>query len=92
MAFIVSAECTAASKPDPAPFLLAMDELRRAGHVGGAVVVEDSTGGVAAAKRAGLRCIAVMHSCSRGELLRAGADAVVADLASVTDALLEAGA
>ena len=42
-----------------------------------------------AAKRAGLRCIAVTHSSSRDELLRAGADAAVADLASVTDALLE---
>jgi HAD superfamily hydrolase (TIGR01509 family) len=92
VAFIVSAERTPTSKPDPGPFLLAMDELRRSGHPGGAAVLEDSTGGVTAAKRAGLRCVAVAHSYSREKLLRAGADAVVADLASVTDALLEHGA
>jgi len=92
VAFIVSAERTPTSKPDPGPFLFAIEELRRSGHPGPAVVVEDSTGGVTAAKRAGLRCIAVTHSCSPDELLRAGADAAVADLASVTDALLEDGA
>jgi len=92
VAFIVSAERTPISKPDPAPFLLAVDELRRLGHTGGAVVVEDSTGGVIAAKRAGLRCVAVTHSCSRDDLLRAGADATAPDLESVTDALLEGGA
>jgi beta-phosphoglucomutase len=91
VAFIVSAELTPTSKPDPGPFLFAMKELRRSGHQGPAVVVEDSTGGVTAAKRAGLRCIAVTHSYPRDELLRAGADAAVADLASVTDALLEDG-
>jgi beta-phosphoglucomutase-like phosphatase (HAD superfamily) len=92
IAFIVSAGRTPTSKPDPGPFLFAMEELRRAGHSGGTVVVEDSTGGVTAAKRAGLRCVAVTHSCSRDELLRAGADAVVPDLASVTDALMETAA
>jgi beta-phosphoglucomutase len=92
VAFIVSAERAPTSKPDPGPFLLAMEELRRAGHPGGAVALEDSTGGVTAAKRAGLRCVAVAHSYSREKLLRAGADAVAPDLASVTDALLENGA
>jgi len=92
VAFIVGAERTPVSKPDPAPFLLALSELRRSGHPGGAVVVEDSTGGVTAAKRAALRCVGVTHSYSRDELLRAGADAVVADLPSITDALLEEGA
>jgi len=87
--FIVSAERTTASKPDPAPYLLGMEELRRLGHDGGVVVVEDSPGGVVSAKKAGLRCVAVTHSCAEGELSRAGADAVAADLASLTDALLE---
>ena len=87
--FVVSAEHTAAGKPDPAPFLLAVETLRARGHAGGAVVLEDSTGGVTAAKRAGLRCVAVTHSTSRQALVDAGADAVVADLAAVTDALLE---
>ena len=87
--FIVSAERTTASKPDPAPYLLGMDELGRLGHDGGVVVLEDSPGGVVSAKKAGLRCVAVTHSCEKGELHAAGADAVTADLLSLTDALLE---
>jgi beta-phosphoglucomutase len=89
VAFIVSAEKTLASKPDPASFLLGVSELQRIGHQGGAVAVEDSIGGVTAAKRAGLRCIGVSHSYSRDDLLRAGADAVVANLAALTDGVLE---
>jgi beta-phosphoglucomutase len=89
VAFIVSAERTLASKPDPASFLLGVSELQRIGHQGGAVAVEDSIGGVTAAKRAGLRCIGVSHSYSRDDLLLAGADAVVANLAALTDGVLE---
>jgi HAD superfamily hydrolase (TIGR01509 family) len=88
--FIVSAERTTAPKPDPAPYLLGMAELGRLGHDGGVVVVEDSPGGVASAKKARLRCVAVAHSCGHGDLAGAGADAVTADLVSLTDALLEA--
>jgi HAD superfamily hydrolase (TIGR01509 family) len=89
VSFIVSAERTAASKPDPAPFLLARDELRQVGHDGRAVVVEDSIGGVAAARGAGLPCIGVAHSVPRDALLRAGAARVVADLKSLTDDVLD---
>jgi beta-phosphoglucomutase len=92
ISFIVSAERTAASKPDPAPYRLALDELRTLGHTESAVVVEDSLGGVLSAKRAGLRCVAVTHSCSAEDLLLAGADAVVVNLASLGDVLLEDGA
>ncbi len=86
---IVSAERTAASKPDPAPFLFAIDELRRHGHTGRAVAIEDSTGGVRSAKGAGVRCVAVAHSYSASELTGAGADAVAPNLAALTDALVE---
>jgi beta-phosphoglucomutase len=89
VAFVVSAERVTASKPDPAPYRLALEELLQLGHVGSAVVIEDSLGGVASAKAAGLRCIAVAHTYGAEALLRGGADAVAADLASVTDALLE---
>jgi beta-phosphoglucomutase-like phosphatase (HAD superfamily) len=89
IALIVSAEKTLASKPDPASFLLAVSELRRLGHRGSAVAVEDSIGGVTAAKGASLRCVAVSHSYPPEDLRRAGADAVVANLAALTDALLE---
>jgi beta-phosphoglucomutase len=91
VSFVVSAEDTTASKPDPAPYLRALERLRSLGHDAAAVAVEDSLGGVAAAKRAGVRCVAVAHSYGVEELASAGADAVVADLASLTDALLEHG-
>jgi beta-phosphoglucomutase-like phosphatase (HAD superfamily) len=92
VAFIVSAERTPLSKPDPAPFLLALEELRRAGHRGGAVVVEDSIGGIASAVGAGLRCVGVAHSYPADALLRAGAAVVAPDLPSLTDAMLDAEA
>jgi beta-phosphoglucomutase len=89
VSFIVSAESSPASKPDPAPYLAAVKELAGRGVAPNAVVVEDSPGGVQAAKRAGLRCVAVAYSCAREELLRVGADVVVADLASLTDEVLD---
>ena len=89
VAFIVSAERPVASKPDPAPFRLALEELRRLGHAGPVVAIEDSLGGIASAKGAGLRCAAVAHTYERDQLVRAGADVVVADLPSLTDAVLE---
>jgi beta-phosphoglucomutase-like phosphatase (HAD superfamily) len=87
---VVAAEHSSASKPDPAPYATALGELRHRGHCGGAVAVEDSVGGVRSAKGAGLRCIALTHTCAPAELLGAGADAVATDLPSLTDALLEA--
>jgi beta-phosphoglucomutase len=91
VAFVVSAEKVPLSKPDPASYLLAIEELRARGHTGGAVAVEDSVGGVTAAKGAGLRCLGVTISYSREDLLRAGADAAVESLADLTDARLEEG-
>ena len=87
--FVVAAEHSPASKPDPAPFRIALGELARVGHAGAAVVVEDSIGGVIAAKRAGLRCVAVTHTYAAAELVNAGADASAPDLASLTDTLIE---
>ena len=89
VAFIVSAERTAEHKPHPGPFLQGVAELRRLGHGAAIVAIEDSLGGVASAKGAGLRCAAVAHSYGRDELLAAGADVAVDDLASLTDAVLE---
>jgi beta-phosphoglucomutase-like phosphatase (HAD superfamily) len=77
------------AKPHPAPYLLAMEELARLGSIEGVTAIEDSLGGVVSAKKAGVRCVAVTHSCGREELTGAGADAVVDDLAAMTDALLE---
>ncbi|HXX69570.1 MAG TPA: HAD family phosphatase [Polyangiaceae bacterium] len=87
--FIVDAEASTASKPDPAPFRLACETLRKLGHDGPTIAVEDSMGGVVSAKGAGLRCVAVTHSYSAQRLLEAGADGIVADLFALTDELLE---
>jgi beta-phosphoglucomutase-like phosphatase (HAD superfamily) len=86
---IVAAEQSPASKPDPGPYVTAIEELRRRGHSGGAVAVEDSVGGVRSAKGAGLRCVALTHTYTASELMHVGADACAADLHSLTDALLE---
>jgi beta-phosphoglucomutase-like phosphatase (HAD superfamily) len=89
IAFIVSAEHAPVSKPDPAPFRVALREVLRLSPSEIAVAVEDSVGGVRAAKGAGLRCVGVAHSFGQAELLLAGADAVAENLASLTDALLD---
>ncbi|MCC6647354.1 MAG: HAD family phosphatase [Polyangiaceae bacterium] len=78
VAFIVSAEDTTRSKPDPEGYLLAKRALTARGHAPRAVVVEDSPGGVAAAKAAGLTVAAVLHTSSEERLRDAGADLVVA--------------
>ena len=63
-------------KPDPAVFL---EAARRIGvPAGRCVVVEDAVAGVEAARRAGMRCIAVTNTNSRAEL--SGADVVVDSL------------
>jgi beta-phosphoglucomutase-like phosphatase (HAD superfamily) len=91
VAFIVSAESTALSKPDPMPYQAGLLRLRAIEHIGPVVAVEDSLGGVRSAKGAGLRCVAVAHSYAHDDLQRAGADAIAADLAALTDALLDGG-
>ena len=88
--FVVSAEDTPESKPHPAPYRRAAWELAETlGHRGRALVIEDSVGGIASAKGAGLRCVGVAHSYDAEALVAAGADAVAPDLAGLTDALLE---
>lgn len=76
---IVTREDCRMGKPDPEPFLRAAEGLglvpRRC------VVIEDTPGGIQAAKAAGMTCVAVTHSCSRESLL--GADLVVDDLAAI---------
>jgi beta-phosphoglucomutase len=66
---LVAAEDVVAGKPAPDPFLRALDELnrRRARPFASreCVVVEDSPAGIAAARAAGMRCIAVTTSQDR---------------------------
>lgn len=88
---IVSAEDTAVCKPDPEGYLLAIRYLGERGQEAAArraLVIEDSLAGVEAAKAAKLPCVGVTHTYSEGELLGAGADAVVTSLSGIHDAFL----
>jgi beta-phosphoglucomutase family hydrolase len=67
-------------KPSPQPFLLAAKKLGIEPRC--CVVIEDAIAGVAAAKRAGMRCIAVTNTHSQEKL--AEADLIVDSLEKVT--------
>lgn len=88
---VVAAEDTFASKPDPEGYRLALAWLVAHGHPDAqreAVVIEDSLAGIAAAKAAGLCCIAVGHSYPLDKLRQSGADLVVSDLEGIDAATL----
>lgn len=78
-AAIVTREDCEKGKPDPEPFLRAARGLGL--HPRQCVAIEDTPGGVQAAKAAGMACVAVTHSCPRERL--AEADLVVDDLSTV---------
>jgi HAD superfamily hydrolase (TIGR01509 family) len=73
-------EDTGAHKPDPAPYLAVLDTLGVLPT--GAVAFEDSPHGVAAAKAAGMLCVAVPNSVTR-RLGLDRADLVLDSLASL---------
>jgi HAD superfamily hydrolase (TIGR01509 family) len=73
------------SKPDPALYELAVGRMGE--EAARCAAVEDAPNGVIAAKRAGLRVVAVSHHTSPQILQEHGADAVVSTLAEVLDAL-----
>lgn len=76
---IVTREDCVNGKPHPEPFLRAANELGVSPVR--CVVIEDSPGGIQAAKAAGMACVAVTHSCAREQLRQA--DLVVDDLGKV---------
>jgi len=63
---IVSAEEVMRGKPDPEGYLLALRRLRL--QAADAVAIEDSPPGIAAAKAAGLSCVAVLGTATRERL------------------------
>jgi HAD superfamily hydrolase (TIGR01509 family) len=85
--FIVAADDISKSKPDPEPYLLSMQVGRE--FVNGnreltplqCVAVEDSVGGIRAAKAAGMACLAVTNSYPADQLRHA--DHVVDELTEV---------
>jgi beta-phosphoglucomutase len=92
VSFVVAAEDTTQSKPDPEGYLLAKAKLR--GMAGpevaaNALVIEDSKEGIRAALGAGLPCLAVAHSYEKSQLLEAGAIDVVDRIADISDGFLQ---
>ena len=89
---VVSAEDTAASKPDPAPYQRAVELLRAT--VPGlqpaeCVAIEDSKWGLVSARTAGLRTVGITHTYAAAELADA-ADTVIDHLDRFTPALIDA--
>lgn len=88
---IVSSGDTPESKPSPAPYLLAFEQLRQTS--GGSlephrcVAIEDSIWGLESAREAGLRCVGVTTSYAASEL--AGAELIVSGLDALTVAMLD---
>jgi len=87
---VVSAEDTPASKPDPAPYLLAVKLL--ASTVPGlkpseCVAIEDSKWGLVSARDAGLRTVGITHTYPATELA-AAADVTIDHLDRFTPSLL----
>ena len=76
------------AKPEPDLYLAVLDCLGVAANE--AVAIEDSPNGIAAAKRAGLRCVAIPNAITRG-LDLSHADLVVASLAGLSLAGLVEG-
>ncbi|HLJ28964.1 MAG TPA: HAD family phosphatase [Candidatus Angelobacter sp.] len=74
---VVTGDDVTRGKPDPAIFILAADRMNvRPADI---LVCEDAVNGVEAAKRAGMKCLAIAAN-GRGPLLeKAGADKVVSD-------------
>jgi HAD superfamily hydrolase (TIGR01509 family) len=84
---LVNGSEVARKKPAPDIFLEASRRLGLESTT--CLVVEDAVAGVAAAKAAGSRCLAVTTTFSAAELVRAGADWVSADLARVPPGALD---
>jgi beta-phosphoglucomutase-like phosphatase (HAD superfamily) len=83
---IITAADVRASKPDPESYALAVTMLKSAYPAkgitpGSCLAIEDTPAGIASAKGAGLKVIAVTNSYPEEELT--GADRIIASLADV---------
>lgn len=83
---IVTAEDTEKSKPDPAPYNLALEKLG-VNNAATTIAIEDTPAGIVSAKSAGLKVLAVTNSYDREYLMEA--DAVTDSLENVTRLSLE---
>ena len=82
---VVSGEDVHRGKPDPEIYLLAAERLQA--DPDDCVAIEDTTHGIAAARAAGMRAVAVTHPMN-ATLDLSAADAVVPDLAAAADWIL----
>lgn len=80
--FTLSLDDVPAGKPNPAPYVMALDRLGL--EASRAVAVEDSATGATSAKRAGLHVIGYLHSTDRIEM----ADKEMHSLKDVADCIL----
>ena len=89
---IISAEDTAACKPDPEGYVKSLELLKQTipslnpAHV---TAVEDSLAGIEAAKRAGMQVVGIPNSYPVEKLQSVSPTAVVPDLAAFTEWVLE---
>ena len=80
---LVTAESVLHGKPDPSCYLLGRERLGLAAPEKRVLVLEDSPAGIRAGKAAGCSVLAVVTSHTAEQVLEAGPDWVVRDLASV---------
>jgi len=88
---IVASGDTPESKPSPAPYLLAFEQLQHSAartlDRKRCVAIEDSVWGLESARGAGLRCVGVTTSYTAAELL--GAELIVDGLKTLTIPMLD---
>lgn len=82
--FVLAREDYRETKPNPEPYLLALDRLGMKAET--CLAVEDSERGLASALAAGLRCLVVPNDLTRNCSFR-GATAILPGVADVLDAL-----
>jgi HAD superfamily hydrolase (TIGR01509 family) len=86
--FVLTASDYSRAKPDPEPYLLALDRSRV--HREACVAIEDSARGLESARAAGIRCIVVPSGLTRGSRF-VGAHRILDNLGDLLDVLSEAG-
>ena len=79
---IVTSDDTTRSKPDPEPYLVALDRLGLPARA--ALAVEDSPNGVLSAAAAGVLVVGLAGGFTADALLAAGASVIIEDLAELT--------
>lgn len=84
--FVLAREDCGKTKPDPEPYLLALERLGLGAK--DCIAVEDSERGLAAARAAGLRCLVIPNEITRHCSFQ-GATAILPGAAAVLDAVSE---